>query len=805
MAADGSIVFRVDADDKDAQKKLSQLRREMEKTAKAMDSNTGKHNAIVQQLEEARAAAQKTAAEIQEIREQIVENESVLSGKTGDVDIEEFLARKQAQGELTYELAEQEKLLQQQQATVSNLEGQEERIRATLEQQTAQLQQQRDEAGAVERTLANQSSNILPQLRAATDAVTRSMRQGVKSILRWGFGIRSAFILMRRLRSTVIEGVKAFAEQDEETKKNINSLKSALSTLKVSWGAAFAPILNAVTPMLQKLISWLTAAANAVAMFFAVLGGKSTYKRAVAGNEALADSYAGAGAAAKDAQKQLMGFDKINKLNDNDSNSGGGAGAGAKQQYEDVAVNPKTVEFLEKVKEHLREVLIIAGLVTATLLAWKISSLLGVSFTTVLGILMTILGTIIFIKEGFDAWENGVNWDNLTGMIEGAALAVVGLGLAFGTTGAAIGLIVAGVAMLVIGLKDWIKTGKLSTQTFTLLTTAVLALGVGLSLLTGSWIPLLIAVIAAVALACYKYWDQIKAWWNANVQPKIDGAIDRVKQSWERFKESLANLRDSVEKRFSDIREKISSTWENVVQKTTELKQKITQKWAEIRTGISTKISSIRSDLSSGFTQAKNTVIQKFDDMWTGIKTKWENIKSTISTKISQIKGLLNFSWSFPKPKMPHFSWTWQDVGGLFSIPNLSVQWYGKGGVFDTASLIGVGEQGKEAVVPLERNTEWINGLADSLMERMAGNRYADYITGRPLPAFASGQVVPPRAVDRESLFTDEDMKRLAAAFASVLGGSGGQHVTKLVADGRELAEVVEPYFNRFERSRGTR
>ncbi|MBO5567982.1 MAG: hypothetical protein J6A79_03500, partial [Clostridia bacterium] len=127
----------------------------------------------------------------------------------------------------------------------------------------------------------------------------------------------------------------AFAEQDEETKANVNGLKTALAALKVSWGAAFAPILNAVTPLLQTLIVWLTSAANTVARFIAVLGGKTSYKKAIANNEALADSYGAAGSAAKDAEKSLIsGLDELSKLNDSSSSGGGGVGGGAKSPAE---------------------------------------------------------------------------------------------------------------------------------------------------------------------------------------------------------------------------------------------------------------------------------------------------------------------------------------------------------------------------------------------------------------------------------------------------------------------------------------
>ena len=37
------------------------------------------------------------------------------------------------------------------------------------------------------------------------------------------------------------------------------------------------------------------------------------------------------------------------------------------------------------------------------------------------------------------------------------------------------------------------------------------------------------------------------------------------------------------------------------------------------------------------------------------------------------------------------------------TVPHLSVDWYKTGGIFDSPSVIGVGEAGTEAVVPLDK------------------------------------------------------------------------------------------------------
>ena len=78
---------------------------------------------------------------------------------------------------------------------------------------------------------------------------------------------------------------------------------------------------------------------------------------------------------------------------------------------------------------------------------------------------------------------------------------------------------------------------------------------------------------------------------------------------------------------------------------------------------------------------------------------------------------------------MPHVT-----ISGEFSlvppsVPSFSIDWYAKGGVFDKTTLFpygggigGLGENGAEAIVPLERNTLWLDRLANMLNDKM-GNQ----------------------------------------------------------------------------------
>lgn len=147
--------------------------------------------------------------------------------------------------------------------------------------------------------------------------------------------VMAAFTAMR-------EGFSNLAVYSSRANANISSLMNGLTQLKNSLAAAFAPILNVVTPILDTFISYLVGAINAVGQFFAAITGQSTYIKAYKGTADYASGMnnvaAGAGnavGATKDAtnaaekyKKTLMGFDQINALNDQDASSGNGSGAG---------------------------------------------------------------------------------------------------------------------------------------------------------------------------------------------------------------------------------------------------------------------------------------------------------------------------------------------------------------------------------------------------------------------------------------------------------------------------------------------
>ena len=153
--------------------------------------------------------------------------------------------------------------------------------------------------------------------------------RGFMRILKYGFGIRSIYVLFRRLRKTVTESFKELQNSGaffEETRANVESLKQSLTVLKYQFGAAFEPIFNAVAPALKTLVNNLISVMNTISAFTAKLMGRSTYSKAVINAAAFADNTGKAAKAQKELNKQLQGFDELNNLTTNNSNPNSGSG-----------------------------------------------------------------------------------------------------------------------------------------------------------------------------------------------------------------------------------------------------------------------------------------------------------------------------------------------------------------------------------------------------------------------------------------------------------------------------------------------
>lgn len=111
----------------------------------------------------------------------------------------------------------------------------------------------------------------------------------------------------------------------------LDALKSAAQQTTGALGSAFGEMIANVAPILIRLLELISNVANAFSQLMAVLGGRSKYTKAVASSEKWAKSTEKGAKAAKEWKNQLMGFDEINRLEDQSDN---GSGSGGDSPYE---------------------------------------------------------------------------------------------------------------------------------------------------------------------------------------------------------------------------------------------------------------------------------------------------------------------------------------------------------------------------------------------------------------------------------------------------------------------------------------
>lgn len=135
---------------------------------------------------------------------------------------------------------------------------------------------------------------------------------------------------------------------DSSLKKNKEYVAS-MKALRGSVAAAFQPIYEIAAPAIIYLVKLLNMVVQAIGRFIAALSGKS-YSQMLKNAQALSkqkDLLNGVGGAAKDAARQLMSFDEINRLEDN-------SGSGSDMTFSEVDLGSATGaidDFAKKLRE----------------------------------------------------------------------------------------------------------------------------------------------------------------------------------------------------------------------------------------------------------------------------------------------------------------------------------------------------------------------------------------------------------------------------------------------------------------------
>ncbi len=652
--------------------------------------------------------------------------------------------------------------------------------------QTEQFKELKGKIAAAKEKVAEYTAEM-EKARAATDEMGKSVKKSGNQM--GGLEKRLVSLARRVLVFGIItKGLRAFRDYLGKALKTSKEFTAAWNNLRGALLTAFQPIWETILPWLTKFINVLAKVITWVAAFFSWLTGKSLAASSKNAKNLYKEANAieVTGKAADKAKLSLAAFDEINNLSSNKDTGNGGGSSGVTTPTFEVDTS-----YLEKVEGIMKKIGGWVLAIAAGLGAWKIARAFGADLKKCIGWFMTISGLVLGITGFLDAWNEGLNWDNLIQILTGAALFAGGLAVLFGKVGGAIGLIIDGIALIVIGIKEWVEQGELTDQAFVAIEAGIIAIGAALALLISPW-ALVVAAIAGVALAVYKYWDEISAFFKG-VWEKISAFFVGI---WEKVKDIFApviqwfsdNIITPLVTFFEGMGERIAAVFEGcwiIIQAV----WKIVSEWFD---------QNVIQPVVAFFKKLGEDISRIFKEAWEVIKPIWNAVAGWFNQHVIQ-------------PIVKFFTSAWDKIKNAFVTAFEAISAFAKSIFNSVISMV-------EGIV--NRVIKAINGIIGGFNKVVT---WAAGVIGKDwggvallpevhLPRLAEGTVVP---ANREFLAMLGDNKReteivsplstMKQALKEALkeSGMGGNMNVQVFLDGQKVYDSVVDYSKRDIRRTG--
>lgn len=416
-----------------------------------------------------------TGSQVAAVQAQIREAEKDTAGQVAAIQRQVTAAEKEQTSNL---------------ATISKLTQKYNELGEQIGESQTKAEALRTQIAGVEKQISA-SSGAMVKLRKASDQAMEAIQ---KKLHRVRMTIERAFRLW--MIRNLLRGLSQLMEYFNNVFKAIPEYSAALGDLKGALLTMIQPIMEKVIPVMILFLDIVTRTVGTIAQLVANIFGMSI-EDAKAGAAALydqAEAYKATGSAAKKAANQVAAFDQLNILTDKQ---------GSGNSTNNNTIKP-SFDFGQLTEEELQKLLTIVQAIGAALAAWKIGTAFGLGLARTAALALGLYATMKFVGEYLKAWDEGITWDNLKKLLGWALLTALALGVAFGAAGAAVALLVLGLGLLALGFHDAFENG-LNLYNMLTIVAGLLMAGAGISIMTKSWIPLLIAAILAclVALAYF--------------------------------------------------------------------------------------------------------------------------------------------------------------------------------------------------------------------------------------------------------------------------------------------------------------
>lgn len=552
-------------------------------------------------------------------------------------------------------------------------------------------------AGSAIKSVGGWIKNMATRAKSSTNDIGR-MVKSLRNVALVSAGLRIAGAALGRLRSIVSEYISENA-----------TLQAQVNGLKQGMGQALAPAINLVTNALSAVMPYVLGVSNAIGQLMGALFG-SGWTAAANGAKKTAAATGSAAKAQKEMNRQLMSFDEINKLSDNSSSDGGGGG-------NITPIESKTPEWLERFKKSFTDLFSSEEFSSAS-----IGGKVGLIINTLNSEVNRALSSVNFTQIGetlgnqFTEGISKIDWGSLGDTIGMVMVMLPSIIVGF-VYGADWGLVGQSLSDMLHGAftavnewmrsVDWLQLGDSLWQLISNVDWSTLAsdLFTFLGLAIGGMVGMLWPTIANCATSIGDYFsEKIK---------EAGGSIP--KGLWLGITEGLGNIWEWIK---TNICEPFVSGFKDAF-------------------GIhspSTVMAELGEYLMQGLTGGISSGI-------TWVMDKLGDLKDKIFSIADRIKEAFNFEWKLPNLRLPHLNVEWDPVDnvlanffGVTAFPRLSVSWFAKGGILDGAqifgrmgsTLLGGGEYGREAVLPLDHNTGWMDTLAQRVVSMLSGQTGGD-------------------------------------------------------------------------------
>lgn len=249
----------------------------------------------------------------------------------------------------------------------------------------------------------------------------------------------------------------------------------------------------------------------------------------------------------------------------------------------------------------------------------------------------------------------------------------------------------------------------------------------GVNLLTSA-----LNLLKPVGTAIWEYFLKPMGNWTGTL---LLTALNQVTQAFQ----ALSNALNALPGTWESIRSKASNLWQSIQTAITgaanNARTGAVNAFAALTSGVNSQGNSLKSKVSSIFGSVASSVKSKLSSLGSAMTTPFKNgfnsVVSLLNRLIGKINSALKFSWKaikiLGKTIVPAGSVT------LAKLPTVSK--LAKGGITQGATLSLIGEAGREAVLPLEQNTGWMDQLAARLAQAVRGGetRVEVYVGGRQL------------------------------------------------------------------------